>query len=287
MERSFGSAIALVGHAAGPVSQHLSSFVDLLIRQQFVAAVVYVKALHAVAFDRWLAQHDVDPAELSEVHVQRFARRRRRHRGPIRSETRRREEYDVQQVLGFLRSRGVCAQAIASATPVEDLVAAFACHLREQQGLASPTIERYTIAARQFLENRFSTGAVDLRAVAATDIIEFIRGQVVHLTPPGLKCVVTAMRSFLRYGREPASTRRTVARTSCGTRWPCVCFAAAPPSPRSARCCGTAARRPRRSTPGSTSMHCARWRCRGPEVRNEHAAQFAPGLLGAAPGPGL
>lgn len=195
MERSFESAAALVGRAAGPVSEHLGPFVDLLIGQQFVAAVVYVKAMHAVAFNRWLAQHDVDPAELSEVHIQRFLRRRRRHRGPIRPETRRREEYDVQQVLGFLRSRGVCAQAIASSTPVEDLVAAFARHLREQQGLASPTIERYTIVALQFLENHFSAGAVDLRAVVATDIIEFIRGQVAHLRPPGLKCVVTAMRS--------------------------------------------------------------------------------------------
>ncbi|MDR6860714.1 hypothetical protein [Variovorax guangxiensis] len=60
MERSFESAAALVGRTAGPVSEHLGSFVDLLIRQQFVAAVVYVKAMHAAAFDRWLAQHDVD-----------------------------------------------------------------------------------------------------------------------------------------------------------------------------------------------------------------------------------
>jgi site-specific recombinase XerD len=201
LERSFGSAIALVGHAAGPVSQHLGSFVDLLNRQQFVAAVVYVKALHAVAFDRWLAQHDVDLAELSEVHVQRFARRRRRHRGPIRPETRRREEYDVQQVVGFLRSRGVCAQATASSTPAQDLVTAFARHMLEQQGLASPTIERYTIVARQFVESHFGTGEIDMRTVVATDIVEFIRGQVTHLTPPGLKCVVTAMRSFLRYGQ--------------------------------------------------------------------------------------
>lgn len=201
MERSFERAAALVGRTAGPVSEHLGSFVDLLIGQQFVAAVVYVKAMHAVAFDRWLAQHDVDPAELSEAHIQRFLRRRRRHRGPIRPETRRREEYDVQHVMGFLRSRGVCAQAIASSTPVEDLVAAFARHLREQQGLASPTIERYTIVTRRFLENHFSAGAVDLRAVVATDIIESIRCQLAHLRPPGLKCVVTAMRSFLRYGQ--------------------------------------------------------------------------------------
>jgi site-specific recombinase XerC len=100
--------------------------------------------------------------------------------------------------LGFLR--GVCA-AIASSTPIEDLVAAFARHLRERQGLASPTIERYTIVARQFLENRFNAGEIDMRAVVATDIIDFIYRQVAHLRPSGLKCVVTAMRSFLRYGQ--------------------------------------------------------------------------------------
>jgi hypothetical protein len=71
--------------------------------------------------------------------------------------------------VGFLRSRGVCAQAIASSTPIEDLAAAFARHLREQQGLASPTIERYTIVARQFLENHFSAGEIDMRAVVAID----------------------------------------------------------------------------------------------------------------------
>ena len=94
MERTYESAAALVGRTSGPISGHLGSFVDLLIDQQFVAAVVYVKALHAAAFDRWLAQHDVDPAELSEDHIQRFLRRRRRHRAPIRPETRRRQEYD-------------------------------------------------------------------------------------------------------------------------------------------------------------------------------------------------
>lgn len=201
MERSFENAAAIADRAAGPVSEHLGSFVELLIRQKFVAAVVCVKVLHAAAFDRWLAQHDVDPAALSEAHVQQFLRRRRRCRGRVRTETRRREEYDVQHVLGFLRSRGVCAQAVVSSTSAQDLVAAFARHMREQQGLASSTIERYTIAARQFLENRFGDGAVDMHGIVASDIIDFIREQSAHLRPPGLKCVVTAMRSFLRYGQ--------------------------------------------------------------------------------------
>jgi len=201
LERSFENAAAIADRATGPVSGHLGSFVELLMRQQFVAAVVRVKALHAAAFDRWLAEHDVDPAELSEAHVQQFTRRRRRCRGPVRTETRRREEYDVQHLLGFLRSRGVCAQAVINSSAVEDLVAAFARHILEQQGLSSPTIERYTIAARQFLKNRFGDGAVDVRSVVASDIIDFIRDQSAHLRPPGLKCVVTAMRSFLRFGQ--------------------------------------------------------------------------------------
>ena len=160
-----------------------------------------VKALHAAAFDRWLAQHDVDPAALSEAHVQQFLRRRRRCRGRVRTETRRREEYDVQHVLGFLRTHGVCAQAVVSSTAAEDLVAAFARHMREQQGLASSTIERYTIAARQFLENRFGDGAVDMHGVVASDIIDFIRDQSAHLAAAWPQVVVTAMRSFLRFGQ--------------------------------------------------------------------------------------
>ena len=83
MERSFENAAAIADRATGPVSEHLGSFVELLIRQKFVAAVVCVKALHAAAFDRWLSQHDVDPAALSEAHVQQFLRRRRRCRGRV------------------------------------------------------------------------------------------------------------------------------------------------------------------------------------------------------------
>ena len=63
MERSFENAVATADRADGPVSEHLGSFVELLIQQKFVAAVVCVKALHAAAFDRWLAQHHVDPAD--------------------------------------------------------------------------------------------------------------------------------------------------------------------------------------------------------------------------------
>lgn len=201
MERSYESAAALVGRATGPASEHLGFFVDQLIRQRFVAAVVYVKALHAVAFDRWLGRHDVTLDKLGEIHIRRYLCRRRRQSRAIRPVTRRREQYDVEQLMHFLRSRAICAQVVASTTPAEDLVAAYAAHLRDQHGLAASTIERYTRVAQQFLEERFGAGAIDLRTVVAEDIIEYIRSQVTRLRPPALKCVVNAMRSFLRYGQ--------------------------------------------------------------------------------------
>ena len=56
MERSYESAMALVSRATGPLAAHLGPFVASLIDQQYAASVVYVKARHAVAFDRWLAK---------------------------------------------------------------------------------------------------------------------------------------------------------------------------------------------------------------------------------------
>ena len=54
MERSCESAQALTCRAVGPLATHLGAFVASLIDEQYVIACAYVKALQAVAFDRWL-----------------------------------------------------------------------------------------------------------------------------------------------------------------------------------------------------------------------------------------
>src|SRR5216684_2316952 len=42
---------------------------------------------------------------------------------------------------------------------------------------------------------------VDLRQLRAGDVIAFVQRQTQRLQPPALKCVVNAMRSFLRYAQ--------------------------------------------------------------------------------------
>jgi len=201
MERSYESAAALVSRAAGPLSQHLALYVDLLIRQQYVPAVVFVKATHALSFDRWLARQRIALSDLAEVHVTQFGRRRRRSRGCIRPQTRHRERLDVLHVLRYLRAIGASPDVPRLTTPAFDLATAYERHLRQQQSLADSSIARYGRVVEQFLVERFGKADVDLRAVHAGDVIDFVRRQAQRLRPPAAKCVVNAMRSFLRYAR--------------------------------------------------------------------------------------
>jgi len=201
MDRSYESAAALARRAVGPLADHLEEFVASVISQQYVPAVIYVKALHAVAFDRWLAKRRVTLVDLGDVHIQRYQRRSRRRHRPICAETRRRERSAVIEVLDFLRARGVCKAAGGESIPADVFVIGFAQHLQHHRGLATATIDTYSRFASQFLRERFGTGDVALRALRAIDSIEFVQRQAERMQPSALKCVVTAMRSFLRYAQ--------------------------------------------------------------------------------------
>lgn len=201
MERTYESVAALIGCAAGPLASHLGPFVKSLIDQQYAASVIYIKARYALAFDRWLAKHRVVLAALSEAHIERYQHRCRLRHRRIRTETRRRERYEVMQLLQFLRGRGICPTACVEITAADDLVVLYGQHLEDRQGLANATIERYGTVAKQFLHERFGRGAIDLRALRTGDAIAFVQRQAQRLQPPALKCVVTALRSFLRYAQ--------------------------------------------------------------------------------------
>ena len=201
MERTYESAGALVERATGPLAPHLGILVRSLIAQQYAASVIYIKALHAVAFDCWLAKRRVVLADVGEVHLKRYRHRRRRRHQRIRPKTRRIERCDVTQLLQFLRDHGVCPTVRVQTTAADDLVASYQQHLQDRQGLATATIERYTTVAGQFLEEHFGNGAIDLRALRANDGITFVQRQTKRLQPPALKCVVNALRSFLRYAQ--------------------------------------------------------------------------------------
>src|SRR5258708_38668019 len=87
MERIDESAAEVAGRATGQLVSHLVPFVTSLIDQQYAASIIYIKARHALAFDRWLAKRGVVLADLGEVHIERYQRRSRRRHRPICSGT--------------------------------------------------------------------------------------------------------------------------------------------------------------------------------------------------------
>jgi integrase/recombinase XerD len=224
MDRTYESARALAGRAAGPLASHLDHFVSSLIEQQYAASVIYIKARHALAFDRWLAQRRVELTALGEAHIERYQNRTRRRHRRIRIGTRQQEWREVTHLLRFLRAQGVSPAARVETTAAEHLAARFEQYLQHQQGLAAATIERYRVVARQFLQARFGGDAVDLESLRAADTIAFVKLQSQRLHPPALKCVVNALRSFLRYaqyrGEVPAALVAAVPRVATWSTTP-------------------------------------------------------------------
>jgi len=200
MELSYENADAQVRTIGGTSAEHLGAFVGSLIGEQYSVSYVCQLARHALAFGRWCEARNISLHVLSEDDIVRYQRSRRQRRSRCR-ETRRRELRALGLLLDFLRNEGICPAAPAHATPAEDVVMDFARYLQHDHGLADITVENYTRTARQFLLWRFGQGDVCLRDLCATDVITFVQSKAQRLGPSALKCVVTALRSFLRYGQ--------------------------------------------------------------------------------------
>jgi len=200
MELSYEKADALVRTVGGASGEHLGAFVGSLIGKQYSVSYVCQLAKHALAFGRWCEARNISLHALSEDDIVRYQCSRRQRRSRC-LETRRRERHALGLLLHILRNEGVCPAAPAHATPADDVAMCFARYLQHDQGLADITVENYTRTARQFLVWRFDQGEVCLRDLGATDTITFVQNRAKRLGPPALKCVVTALRSFLRYGQ--------------------------------------------------------------------------------------
>jgi site-specific recombinase XerD len=199
LEPTLEGAIALAGHAKGPLSPHLPAFVTSLIDQGYAVVCVRAKAWRAAAFDAWLDVQGVGLAEVRDAHVEAFLLRPYQPRSDCRDTPRRHEPAALRQLLRYLRAQCLCATPAVAVTPADELATRFAQHLQHQRGLAATTIGYYQPLARNFLAHCFGTGRIDLGAIRATDVIGFVRQQARRLRPHGLKQVVNGLRAFLRY----------------------------------------------------------------------------------------
>lgn len=92
----------------------------------------------------------------------------------------------------------------------EELLANFEHYLRDQRGLSEPTVEAYRNYARICLRAWWPDGQVAPAELGAADVVAVVRSGVDTMGPPSLRCMVTALRSLLRFFHATGRTSHSL-----------------------------------------------------------------------------
>lgn len=181
----------------GPLAPYAEIFAQRLGEQGYAPWTVQDK-LHVVAkLSRWLEEHQLPVAALDEQQVCAFLQE-------FREDERRAYHGDPTTLRGLLKQLsddGVIPEsnAIANEGVQAEIVREFNRYLIQERGLSAATIGNYVAVVERFLTRRFGEGSVDLIAVQAHDITDFILAQARRLSPKSAQLMVTALRGFLRF----------------------------------------------------------------------------------------
>ncbi len=182
----------------GPLVPYLDVFAQSLEEQGFKRHLIGRQIRVAANFSQWLQSEEVAARAVTDEQVRRFfegvARQRAIKRGEFAS---------LRRLMELLRQLCVIHPLPEhhELTPIPQTVDAFATYLREELTLCDKTLIQYCPFIEQFLAECFDDRPVELAALRAEDVIEFIKQQAMHLSPARAKAATTALRSFLRYLR--------------------------------------------------------------------------------------
>jgi integrase/recombinase XerD len=145
---------------------------------------------------RWLQLAGLSPSELTSERVDEFLRANRAlgHRFPKSSR-------GSEQLVNFLRTVGVVPEALPmpSGSLSDEMLERFRSYLLSERGLGAGTVYNHLRAARSFLASLSSERLDDLKTLGASDVHGFIVTESRHRSVASTKCLVTGLRSLLRF----------------------------------------------------------------------------------------
>lgn len=156
---------------------------------------------------RWLHEHGLSSEELTdEVVEQFFAAWHVRH-------TWCRSSRSLAPVLAYLHAVGaVPAMDVARSTRSAEAVVLddFRHYLSHQRGLSATTVEAYARYAADCIRGWWPDGHIAIAELDAGDVISVVRSAMERRRPPSLRCMVTALRSLLRFFHARGMTSRSL-----------------------------------------------------------------------------
>src|ERR1700730_6372588 len=180
----------------GPLCSYIPGFTASLTSQGYSRASIAYRLTLLRDLDQWMRQRRIAIKEFSEERIVQFLRYRRKH-----DSKRRGDNATLRSLLKHLRKATVVGPPISQdqTSPLDQLQASFAQHLREQRGLRPATLEQYLFHTRRFLSERFGNGALSVGELNAQDICRCILRQAKPISPHAARCMGKALRSLLRF----------------------------------------------------------------------------------------
>ncbi len=153
----------------------------------------------AAGFSNWLGQNRIDLADIRGEHAGHYLQERAQFRRPRRG-----DDAALRHLLDFLRGIGAIreeAEDERQPSSIDLKLQAYESYLRDARALNRQTIINYRPVVRDFLNFRFSDGAVSLAELRAVDVTDFVQKRTSRLNIRRAKIMTTALRSFLSYAR--------------------------------------------------------------------------------------
>jgi len=180
---------------AGPLAGWAEGFHAELMALGYAPRSAQTHLLLMRRLSRWLDRAGLEPAGLTTERIQEFLEDC--HRDGVRFP---KSMSGIRPLVGFLRRHDVIPSAAPEARiGVDVLIDQFRRFLVSERGLADGTIVNYVHAARLLLG---SVGVDDfdrLRSLTALDVQSFVLGESARRSVASTKCLVTGLRSLLRF----------------------------------------------------------------------------------------
>ncbi|MHB8437337.1 MAG: tyrosine-type recombinase/integrase [Acidimicrobiales bacterium] len=193
-----------VGGPVGPFRDGVEQALQALGYSEGRVAQLLLVMAH---LSRWLEERDSGVGDLTAETVEEFFVEFGAHHRWCRSSR------SLAPVLEHLRSIEVVPSVQVESVPPsaeEELLAGFEHYLRNQRGLRETTVEAYRNYAMLCLRAWWPDGQVAPAELGAADIVAVVRSGVDAMRPPSLRCMVTALRSLLRFFHATGRTSRSL-----------------------------------------------------------------------------
>jgi site-specific recombinase XerD len=140
-----------------------------------------------------MAHHGVLVEEFDESVIDAYVEQRRTQPD--------RRRVASAHLLAHLRAEGAAPPrpALPDLSPVTAQCERYAAYMRMERGAADGTVEGYVAVVREFLVQRFGSSDIDLAALTASDIGDYLVERAHTLSPKRVAYLATALRSFFRF----------------------------------------------------------------------------------------